>query len=351
MDRAKIINPLKRYRNMIVLFVVLVLVVVLDGSSSDEFVLAMQELDQISGWHILGVLAMMVAFLALDGYLMHYPIPNNELLYQQSFRINLAGCFFSAVTPYNAASHPSRLYYLYKHSVPAEHAMTGLLVKGFTYQIVIVVLGLVALVFSDHLIVNLENYKAILWIGFLYNVGLTIFSYLLATSHKFSEWIIRIVIVLSKKKNMQKLQKNEAEIINSIREFYRWMSVYLKTKHKFFWMLFVTTIKVLLFYAIPIVILHGFGFDVKEHIVELLSLSALTSIVIATVPLPGGIGAAIGVFVVLFGLVYNNSNQVDSLTISLVVWRFFTYYLLVAAGLVAAVLLQIRTNKIEKMKV
>lgn len=345
------VSPFKRYLKATILFVILIGIIGFLFTSSDEFVLAIKELDQISVWKVLLVLFMMLIFFFLDAYLMHYPIPQNTLLFSESFRINLAGCFFSSITPYNAASHPSRLYYLHRHHVPLEHAMTGLLVKGFTYQIVLVVLGLLALLFTNHLVVGLPNYTFVLWVGFLYNIGLTVMTYFLANSKRFSQFLIRVIQRLANKKHFKRLKKNEEKIVHSIEEFYTQMSVYLKTMHKFLWVLFVTLLKVLLFYAIPLVILDGFGFDIKGHILELMGLSALTSIVIATVPLPGGVGAAIGVFVVLFGLVYNGSTETNTLVISMVVWRFFTYYLQVFAGFVSAVLLQIRTNKIEKVKI
>lgn len=352
MEKSQLeVSPFKRYVRATILFVILIGIIGFLFTSSDEFVLAIKELDQISVLKVLLVLFMMLIFFLVDAYLMHYPIPQNTLLFSESFRINLAGCFFSSITPYNAASHPSRLYYLHRHHVPMEHAMTGLLVKGFSYQIVLVVLGLLSLLFTNHLIVELPNYTFVLWVGFLYNIGLTVMTYFLATSRKFSHFIIQVVHKWANKTRIKKLQENETKIVKSIEEFYTQMSVYLKTMHRFLWVLFVTLLKVLLFYAIPLVILDGFGFDIKGHFLELMGLSALTSIVIATVPLPGGVGAAIGVFVVLFGLVYNSSTETNTLLISMAVWRFFTYYLQVFSGFVSALLLQIRTNKIEKVKI
>lgn len=345
----KLQNPLVKYKNSIFIFLLFLIALLILLLNSQMFTVSFEQIKAIRAKYVIMIIIMVILFWLLDAILFHYPIPDSNLRFKDSVKINFAGSFFSAITPYAIGSQPSRLYYLHKNNVSIEKAATGLLFKAFTYQASIVFLGLVSLITGKSVIFKMDNYRIVLTLGFIYNFSLFLVSFLLAKSKKINNMVVQAVSSIgnkSKKKTIFTINKDE--LINSLENFSIEMNKVLKSKRVLIPMFVITILKLLVYNSIPIIILYGLGLDVGSHIIELLSLSALMTIVITIVPTPGGLVAAEGAFILLFGLIYVGSEK--DLYAVMLMWRFFTHYLLIIFGFFSMIFLQIKNTNNKRKK-
>lgn len=349
MHEEKIKNPLEKYKNLILFFFLSLIAFLILLLNSQIFTVSYQQIKAIPGIYIIIIIIMVILFWLLDAILLHFPIQDPKLKFKDSLMINLAGSFFSAITPYATGSQPSRMFYLHKNNVSIEKSVTGLLFKAFTYQAVLVFLGLISLITGKNIIIKMDNYRIVLTLGFVYNLALFLVSFLIAKSKKINSLIIQAVNSIgSKTKKKTLFTINKDELIASIENFAKEMNYVLKRKSISIPMFLITILKLLIYNSIPIIILCGLGFDVKSNLIELLSLSALINIVITIIPTPGGVVAAEGAFILLFGLVYVNAEK--DLYAVMLMWRFFTHYLLIILGFFSTMYLQTKNTKNKKKK-
>lgn len=349
LNEQKIKNPLEKYKNLILFFFLSLIAFLILLLNSQTFTVSYQQIKAIPAIYVIIIIIMVLLFWLLDAILLHYPIQDPELKFKDSLMINFAGSFFSAITPYATGSQPSRLYYLHKNNVSIEKSVSGLLFKAFTYQAVLVFLGMISLVTGKNIIIKMDNYRIVLTLGFIYNLALFLISFLIAKSKKVNTLIIQAVNSIgSKSKRKTLFTINKAQLIDSIENFTKEMNYVLKRKRVIIPMFVITILKLLIYNSIPIIILWGLGFDVKSNIVELLSLSALINIVITIIPTPGGVVAAEGAFILLFGLVYVGAEK--DLYAVMLMWRFFTHYLLIIIGFFSMMYLQTKNTKKNKKK-
>lgn len=345
----KLENPLIKYKNLIIIFFLFVIATVTILVNNEIFIISFQKITAIPLIYVIIIIVMVLFLWLSDAFLLHYPLQNPKLSFWDSLTVNFAGAFFSNVTPYSSGSQPSRLYYLHRKGITVDKSIGGVLFKAFSYQCVIIILGLISLFTGRKVIFKMDNYRLVLTLGFIYNAGLFGISFILAYSNKITSWLIQLVKSIGSKQNKDTiLSVDKSEIIRGIEDFHNIMRSFVKNIKMLLVMFFTYTARQLVNNLIPIVILHALGFPVMEHLLELISLSALMNIIITIVPTPGGVVAAEGAFILLFGLIYLNSEQ--ELYAVMLMWRFFTHYLLIIFGFFAVIYLTIVNSKNDKKK-
>lgn len=344
----KLENPLIKYKNLIILFFLFVIATLTVLSNNEIFVVSFQKIKAIKFEYVIIIIGMVLFLWLSDGFLLYYPLRHTKINFWDSLMVNFAGSFFSNVTPYSSGSQPARLYYLYKKGITVDKSIGGVIFKAVSYQWVIVILGLISLFTGRKVIFKMDNYRIVLTLGFIYNAGLFIVTLIIANSKKIADLLIHLVKTIGNKQNKEKeLSKTKIQIIQGIENFHNNMHQYLVSAKMNFVMFFTYTIRQLVYNSIPIIILYALDFPVKEYLIELISLSALMNIIVTIVPTPGGVVASEGVFLLLFGLIYTSIDTNDLLAVMLM-WRFFTHYLLIIVGFLAVIYLTTTNSKKKK---
>lgn len=329
-------NPLYRYKKLIFIFIIILLTVFVMISNRKDFSCALHEMFNTRFDSIAILTILVILQLVLDNNILYFAIDDPSLTYTKATTINLAGCFFSGITPLYIGSYPSRVYYLYKEAVPIDKTLSALTVKGFTYQIVIAILMILGLFMGGLEIIKDGGYLVFLIIGFIYNMVLTVILVAISSSKRINDWVIKIIKKFTGKS--ENFNKRKEELMKSIANYYSNTQRMYQDRKYFINVFSNTLLKVIVMYAMPIAVFFGLGIDIYSSWQEIFALSSIMAIIVSVIPTPGGVAASEAVFLLFFGLLFvGQETKVDA---GLLIWRLFSYYLIIILGLIATLFLQ-----------
>jgi uncharacterized protein (TIRG00374 family) len=167
-------------------------------------------------------------------------------------------------------------------------------------------------------------------IGFFINTLVIIFLIMLAVNEKIVFNIVKFFInILAKMrivKNVDKQIDKFKDIVDEFREQFKIMRtekiMILKTA-------IYTAIEITVLYSITYVVYRAFGQN-NESFITILSAQALLSLVTVYMPTPGAGVAAEGGFYIMF----NTFFQSNTINLSILFWRMYTFYLPIFVGIV-----------------
>ena len=186
-------NKLKFVINIIVIF--LVLLIVLYFSLKDDYYAIISSIQNMKVIYVFFTIIVLVIYRALAS-LAHYLLikQNNESIsYLKMFQINFIILFFHGVTPFAGGGQPMEVYFLHKEGIPVTKATNITLQNFIVYQISLVLMGIIALVYnlffnlfpSDHLI------KKLVILGFVINLLVLIVTYVISFGEKLNRFILK----------------------------------------------------------------------------------------------------------------------------------------------------------------
>lgn len=335
----KVENPIYKYKKLIILFIIILLAVIAGISNLDNIQESLYKMFNTSLDSVIILSGLLLLYLLVDTKLLQVSIDSN-LGFFKFLLINLAGSFFSGVTPFYIGSYPSRFYYLNKEKIHTDKILSGLTVKGLIYQVIIIFIGIFGLWNGGNRLIEEGGYKTIVLIGFIYNLLTVVPLVMISLFPWFSNWLVRVVERLSLKS--KKINEKKDRIKTSINNYYvNTRRIY--TDKKYFWSVtFLTILKQIIFYTMPIVVLYGLGLDVKSNYLVIFGATAIIEIIAAVFPTPGAMGAKEAAFVAFFALIYASQ---ETLIAGALIYRLFSYYFLIIFGLIATLYLETKKRK------
>lgn len=326
-----------------ILLLIIVTIIVLYISLKDNFYEVMKGIRQLNIFWIIIALIFALGYyyfrtLSLHNFVKKF---NKELKFKEIFKIVFITQFFDGITPSSSGGQPYQIYAFNKEKISIANA-TNIVIQNFiVYQIALVLLGLIAVISNKYLNLfeSVGVIKKLIIVGFIINVIVIIGLFSLAFMKKLNKFIVKIIIkILSK----LKIIKNKEEIVNNLNQtvenFHKGAKILLKNKTEFVITIMYNFIALLLFYAIPVVILYGLGNYNSMNIIESIIASAHVMLIGSFIPIPGASGGLEYAFTQFYGVFIENST----LTLVMLLWRTLTYYLGVIIG---AVLLNIRKKR------
>jgi uncharacterized protein (TIRG00374 family) len=341
MERKQIENPLYKYKKLIFIFIIVLLLVFAVMTNSKDIKQGFEKMQLIPWSTTIILFLLLMAYIAIDTHILKVSIDDKLLRSDNAFTINMAGSFFSAITPMYIGSYPSRVYYLYKEGIEVDKILSGLTIKGLSYQIILTLFGVVAYFFTP--IVISSGWELAFFLGILLNIVLATFLILISSSKKFNEIVIRLVHRLSKKFNFFK--KRETELMNSINNYYNKTRRMYSDFNYTFQVFFSSFVKLVIYYIMPLVIFHGLGLDTKTYFIEIIAVASIIQIMISVIPTPGGMGASEYVFILLYGILYSNIANEGDIEAGMLIYLFLSHYSLIIIGMVCMLLLQTKRPK------
>ena len=130
MEKNNIENPLYKYKKLIFIFFIILLLVFTTMSNSDEIKAGFEKMKLVPWETTIMIIGLFILYLITDTYVLKVSIDDDLLYFGNTFTINMAGSFFSAITPLYIGSYPSRVYYLYKEGIEVDKILSGLTVKA-----------------------------------------------------------------------------------------------------------------------------------------------------------------------------------------------------------------------------
>ena len=337
----------KRIQFVINFFVIfLVLLIVLYFSLKDDYYSIMNSIHNMKLIYVLLAIFVLVIYRALAS-LAHYLLikQNNEhVSYLKMFQINFIILFFHGITPFAGGGQPMEVYYLHKEGIPYSKATNITLQNFIVYQISLVLMGVLALVYnlffnlfpSDSLI------KKLVILGFVINLLVLIVTYVISFGEKFNRFILEKGIHFVSKLGIIKNEKETQEKFKKFITNYHENALQLKEKkYLFIFYVLINMLGLSFLYSMPFVV--AVGLHVHLSLIEAIVATAYVMIIGSFVPIPGGTGG------IEYGFMFFYSYFIKGsiLNAIMLVWRFVSYYMGMIFGAIALALYRKRDKKCE----
>ena len=333
-------EKLKKVANIIVL--ALVTCLVLYFSLKDNFNTIINEIINVNiFWLVISfLLAISFWFFKAIATTRIANIFKKDYSIKQGMRLVWETNFFHATTPFAVGGQPYEIYSLKKSKLKITEATNVSIVNFIVYQIALVLLGIIAIVYNHHFVLLKENdlLKNLVVIGFLVNFIVIVALFLLTCTKKINKILMKFIIKVLNKIHLVKNKDEKIKQFNEyLNEFHQGAKILLHDKKLFIKLIFVHFIGLISSYLIPLTLAYAMGISSYTGI-EAIVLSSYVMLIGAFVPIPGGTGGLEYGFMTFYGSFIKGSK----LNAIMLLWRFITYYFAMILG---AILLGIRKKE------
>lgn len=256
-----------------------------------------------------------------------------RLKFLNGMKIGLLGIYYSYITPSSSGGQPMQAAYLRRDKIPVGTSTAVLIMKFFCFQCAFELCSVISFILM-YAKLTVENPGIIPFIilGLVVN-GLSIiffpslfFKPVLRTICKFAKWLVNKFGFLEKRFHLL------PSIDRFENDFGSYTDDFKKKKKSLVIGVLLSIPQFILQMSVIYFIFRAFGYrDVRYF--EILAIQCLLQVSVSFMPMPGASGAQ----EVGFSSFFRNYFVNQDLYAAVMVWRFFTYYLVVIAGAIMVV--------------
>jgi len=282
-------------------------------------------------WILFSIILMLLfwVFETLTLYVITTTFHKTSNLLIKSFKFEMIGQFFGAVTPFSAGSHPAQLYAMTESEIPAGIAGSILMIKFIVHQAINIVILALAFLFKFNYFNSKVNYFIYFCIsGLVVHIIIMIFAILFSINSKLTKTILILIFkILNKFKLVKNTKFTYKKIEAELENFHKNASLITKNVKMCIYASIFTFLQWLAFFSIPYCIYRSFGFNSVDMLTMIAAQIFLINFM-AIIPLPGGEGGAEGGFYLMYSLFF----KPDTIITAIFIWRVLTYYSSIAIG-------------------
>ncbi|MEG0826103.1 MAG: lysylphosphatidylglycerol synthase transmembrane domain-containing protein [Bacilli bacterium] len=334
---------MKNKKTFNILLLLIVTMIVLYLMLKDNFLTIMHEIININIFWLIGAILLLVSYWFLRSIILHRIILSFDKNYKfkKAFKLQILTQFFNAVTPFSTGGQPFQVYILKQNGINYNNG-TNIIVQEFiVYQLSLVTLGVVAIIYNSFfkLFPEVKILESLVALGFLINLFVIIFLFVLAYVKKFDTFILKVSInILSKFHLVKDTQKTLEKWNEQIDNFNEGAKKLTKNKGRFIKLFLLSVVSLMAIYLVPCLLLYGMGDYTSLTGLKTIIASAYVMLIGSFVPIPGGTGGLEYGFLAFFG----NFIKGPILSALMLIWRFITYYLGLIIG---GILLNVKGKK------
>lgn len=319
------------------LFLVIALLIVvsitLSDNNLDDTINALRSMNMRV---LIGCLLCWCGYVLFDGLSVYHflRMQGKPIRLWQSAHAAVTGLFYCNVTPGATGGQPMEMYCLKKYGVPIGISGSAMAIKFVVFQTVLLVAGIIeALINRSFLLTYMQGKQWFVLLGYLVNffsVGMVL---MMAISKKAVRWLMNKCIAIATKLHLCKNPEGTRQKWeNYCESFLNSMQLIIRHPKDVAIQCLIALGQLLSLMLVVVLLFEGFGLA-GYSTNQLITLGVFLYIGASYTPLPGASGAQEGGFAMLFSNVFGSS-----LFLALLLWRFFTYYLTVLAGVLMTVI-------------
>lgn len=316
-----------------VFIILLVTILVLFFALKDDFLEKIVYLFSFNIWWLLLGVLLVFSYWFLKSLVIYFCASKfNKYSFKKAFKLMLDTQFFNAVTPFSTGGQPYQIYRFKKQGFSFEQG-TNIIIQDFiVYQIALVLLGTIAVISNSVLNLFPDDVflKKLVILGYLINLFVIIFLFVLAFNKKINKKILEIAIKAGSKlkiiKNKEHFLNRSTEIIN---DYHKNAVLLMESKWHFVRIILINFVALILLYLVPFTLIVGLGESINPFLAVM--TSAYVMLIGAFVPIPGGSGGLEFGFVSFFGFFVGGAK----LSSIMIAWRCLTYYLGLIVGAIS----------------
>lgn len=308
---------------------VTIVAIVLIGIFTDVNDIA-EAFKSFSIWWLLACLGALLLYWLTDGLLLHditaYMYKREPLA--RSIKIGLIGLYYGAVTPLASGGQPMQVVYMKRSKMPVGTATCIVCIKFVIYELSLCTIYVMAMLFRG--VYYYTNFNQVFWLatlGFAVNLAAVFFIILTIVNKKLvlriGCWLIR---VFSRIKVVQDKEKTLANFEKTIDDYHTAASYISRYKLRAVGSFLISLVNLMFFFIIPYFVYLAFG-NREYNLMDIFTMQSFLYLAVSFVPTPGGSGAAEGGFYLFFSPFFGGSTY-----LAMLIWRSFTYYLMLIVG-------------------
>ena len=244
-------------------------------------------------------IGLIAALMALTGWLLFRDQPVTRLGY------SFVGFYVSSITPSATGGQPAQIYYMSRDGVPAAHGALNMMLIAVCYQVVVIGYALAVALLRFDLVANLGGGLGLLLLfGAVVNgaltAGMLCLMFLPNAARRLTggvlSLLVRVRLVRRPEEAREKLEKQ-------MEEYRRGADCVRRNPALVPALLGLTFCQLTALFSVPLVVYHAFGLT-GSGALDIIGTQALVTLAVASLPLPGAVGASEGGFVAamrLFG--------------------------------------------------
>ena len=259
-----------------------------------------------------------------------------------SLKVNLIGKFYDNVTPFAVGGQPMQIYYLHKRALySGGEASAVVLVKYFFNMTSMCLVSLLVMACNTHVLGAIEvDWARILihvaaWVGIAVNMFLPLMVLFFVIFPKFATKLATFVIGIGFKiKIVKNKEEALAKALKTVTDFRAAFKLMAKKPKEFIALVLLCLAEDCLRFALPFFIMkmfNGLGADAGfAELIKVMALNVFVTQSVCIIPTPGNSGAIESIGTIAFTAVLTNTGVLGW---SVLVWRFFVFYIYIIIGI------------------
>lgn len=246
---------------------------------------------------------------------------------------SFVGFYFSSITPSATGGQPAQIYCMTKDGVSAAHGTLNMLLLALCYQVTLLGYSLVSALLRPGLLDAMgTGFGLLLLYGTAVNVALTAgmlcLMFLPNAARRLTGWVLNLLVRVRLVKDRRTAQEKLDRQMNE----YRQGAECIKHNPGLIPLLLgLTLVQLTASFCVPFVVYRAFGLTGHGPL-EIICTQALITLAVASLPLPGAVGASEGGFVKAMALFFGTGLVTPAVLVS----RGISFYsFLVISGCVA----------------
>ena len=302
---------------------------------------------QANLWWILGGLLLMLGYFLVQSWNVKTILGSfgEKLTLRKAFKFTLIEFFFCALTPSASGGQPVEIYYMTKEGISGSSATMAIFVQLCGYQISVVLLGIIAVLFLPYKIPS--GVHMFFTIGLLINVAALVILLTCVFSQKVSQVVVKWVIKLARRLKYKKVDQMQQRLEEGLEQYAKSARYIKEHKKEFVVAILRVLLQVTLYFLVPFCIYSAFGLN-EHNVIELFAMQSVLFLATAGFPIPGAVGLSETVFLALYGTVFGE----ELINSAMLLNRGVTFYGFVIIGLLVVVgniiFLRIRAKRTKK---
>ena len=281
-------------------------------------------------WVFAGIVCMVI-FWIFEALCLHFPLKKlyPTQTFFNSFKIMMIGQLFNNITPFSSGGQPMQAYEMYQDGKKVSDSFSVLSMKFIVTQTSLVAFTLIVMLFQFQYFANLiENFLWLAIIGFIVNIIAIVFIFLVGINQKLALCILSPIYRLLGKLHIFKNVDEKLEQLQVSIDNFHYQFVTMKRQKLVILKMFIAaTFQCIAYYSITYMVYRAFG-NSGVSIFNIIPAQAFLLMLMTFIPTPGsGVGAEGG-----FLLIFNSIFKRGTIHMSILFWRFYTFYLPILIG-------------------
>ena len=315
---------LKKHFNGVFLLVIFALTLwaVFGGEDLGQIVDSMQSVNPL---FILPAVFCVVLFILGESVVISYMLRSlgTRVKFRHCCLYSFIGFFYSCITPSASGGQPMQVVAMRKDDIPVPVSTVVLAIVTITYKLVLVVIGLaVMLARPPAIMAYLDSCEALVYLGLVLNVGCIALLLLLVFHPNLVKNCAAKLIALVGRIRPFRHPERIAHRLDDMAGQYTGTADFYRTHHRLIGVVFlITLLQRLMLFMVTWFVYKAFGLS-GEGFVTIVLLTAMISVAVDMLPLPGGMGISENLFMLMFLPIFGEELLLPGMVIS----RGISYY-------------------------